>query len=644
MPLDAEAPNLDDRTFDQIFEALRLRIPQYTPEWTDFNESDPGVTLLQLFAWLTEQINYRLNRVPERNYIKFLQLLGLELRPAQPAVADVEFTPRPSADVRAIPKGAKLSAPPASGGDPLIFETDADLSITRVPLTDAQVWDGTAFTVVTEQNETEPGPFWPVGAQPQRGNALYLGFTPPPQPIAARTFPLQLRWRVFLPPAADAGRPQACAPQLAPPAPGVNLVWEYFPKRDALRWRKLSLFGDDSGAFTTEGYITMAGPAEIEPTVVGKVDEPRFWLRCRLESGTYPAGNAPRIEFVRPNTVPTRNLSTVADEIVGSSDGRPDQVHTVRRTPVARDTLVLETEAPGEPPQSWERVDDFLSSEPDDHHYVLNDTSGEIRFGDGRNGKIPLAASDIIARSYRFGGGAAGNVGAGAIATPITTLVGVESVTNRRPAVGGSDEQDADDLKARAPHELRRRSRAVTGDDFASFAEEMGGVRRAAALPLVHPGHEGVEVPGAVTVVIVPDSEDPAPQPSSDLIRAVCGYLESYRLLTSEVYVKGPDYQRISVEAHVAIRQYAAPDKVKQDVLERLRVALNPNTRQFGLDFHPTTLYAEIIGVTDVVSVERLAILVDGLPHDVDEPLRVPLGGLVYGADHDITPTLAVDR
>jgi predicted phage baseplate assembly protein len=644
MPLEAEAPNLDDRTFDDIFQALRLRIPQYTPEWTDFNESDPGITLVQLFAWLTEQILYRLNQVPDRSYIKFLQLIGLELRPAHPAVAHIEFTPRPGAAIQPITGGSRLSAQPASGGDPLIFETDADLAITHAQLTDVQVWNGTAFTVVTDQNETDARPFWPLGSSPQPGNALYLGFTPPAQPTGERLFPLQLRWRVYLPTATQAGRPQRCAPSMAPPQPPVTLAWEYFPRQDALRWRRLNLFADESAAFTREGYITVGGPDDIAATKVGNFKEPRLWLRCRFDRGNYPADFVPEIDLIRPNTVPVRNLSTIADEVVGTSDGRPDQTYTLRRTPVPSGTLVLETEVSGEAAETWTRVDDFLCSTADDLHYVLNENTGEIRFGDGRQGRIPFTSADIVARSYRFGGGTAGNVGPGTITTPITALLGVESVTNQRPAVGGRDEEQLDDLKARAPREIRRRSRAVTEEDFASLASEVGGVRRAAAIPLRHPAHCDVEVPGTVTVVIVPDSDDPAPQPSSDLIRAVCTYLEDYRLLTTEVFVEGPRYQRIFVDARVAAQPYAAPDTVERDVINRLSDALDPNTREFGIDFYPTSLYAVILGVSDVLSVERLAVQVDGVPRDATKPVIVPPGGLVFGADHDITVTPARDR
>ena len=79
-------PALDDRSFEQLMREVRARIPVHTPEWTNFNESDPGVTILELFAFLTENLLYRGNRIPEANRLKFLSMLGISLQPASPGV------------------------------------------------------------------------------------------------------------------------------------------------------------------------------------------------------------------------------------------------------------------------------------------------------------------------------------------------------------------------------------------------------------------------------------------------------------------------------------------------------------------------------------------------------------------------------
>ena len=84
-------PRLDDRGYADLRAELIRRIPVHSPEWTDHNVSDPGVTLIETFAWMTDQLIYRLNRVPERNYIKFLELIGVTLFPPTAARGDVTF-------------------------------------------------------------------------------------------------------------------------------------------------------------------------------------------------------------------------------------------------------------------------------------------------------------------------------------------------------------------------------------------------------------------------------------------------------------------------------------------------------------------------------------------------------------------------
>ncbi|MFZ5475676.1 MAG: baseplate J/gp47 family protein [Myxococcota bacterium] len=85
-------PNLDDRRYEDILREARALIPQYTPEWTNLGDADPGMTLVQLFSWMTEMVIYRLNQVPDKTYIHFLNFIGEERKPARPAIAPVTFT------------------------------------------------------------------------------------------------------------------------------------------------------------------------------------------------------------------------------------------------------------------------------------------------------------------------------------------------------------------------------------------------------------------------------------------------------------------------------------------------------------------------------------------------------------------------
>ncbi|MGH2901638.1 MAG: putative baseplate assembly protein, partial [Solirubrobacteraceae bacterium] len=82
---------LDNRGFQELVSEARTRIAQRCPEWTEHNVSDPGITLIELFAWMTEMTTYRLNRVPDKIYVRLLEMLGVPLRPATPARTNIRF-------------------------------------------------------------------------------------------------------------------------------------------------------------------------------------------------------------------------------------------------------------------------------------------------------------------------------------------------------------------------------------------------------------------------------------------------------------------------------------------------------------------------------------------------------------------------
>jgi hypothetical protein len=163
----------------------------------------------------------------------------------------------------------------------------------------------------------------------------------------------------------------------------------------------------------------------------------------------------------------------------------------------------------------------------------------------------------------------------------------------------------------------------------------------------------------------VPDSTDTPPQPSSDLIRHVCDQLNNHRLLTTELFVKGPEYQEIKVEVRVAAEPYAPLDSVARNVKNAINEYLDPlgrhknlqaqngvmsneipvddNSNQrggwnFGQELYPTNLFSEILRVGQVAAVRSLGITVNGRPHtNLTDPVIVPHDGLVYGSDdHEI--------
>ena len=128
MPI--QSPQLDDLRYDAVVQQLLRRIPVYAPEWTDWNDSDPGVTLIQLFSHLAEQVGYRLNQVPEKNYIELLKLLGVRVRPALAATSriGVFLTDPPVLEGFILEARSRFIGKSASAPAP-IFESDVDVDL-----------------------------------------------------------------------------------------------------------------------------------------------------------------------------------------------------------------------------------------------------------------------------------------------------------------------------------------------------------------------------------------------------------------------------------------------------------------------------------------------------------------------------------
>src|SRR5262244_2727721 len=134
--------------------------------------------MMQVFAWLAELLTYRMNKVPELNYVKFLQLIGIELNPAEPAQAEVTFPVKDSfaGAVVIVPERTQITADPSDGGAPITFETERSLIALKAKLTALLAYDGYAYTSVTAENDDATLGFQPFGPAASDNSALLLGF------------------------------------------------------------------------------------------------------------------------------------------------------------------------------------------------------------------------------------------------------------------------------------------------------------------------------------------------------------------------------------------------------------------------------------------------------------------------------------
>lgn len=645
MPLKDQTPQIDVRTWQDIVDEVRSRIPHYTPEWTDFNDSDPGITLTQVFAHLAEMLLFRMNSVPELAYVKFLELIGIELTPAQAAQVEVSFAVADGVlDATVlVPKGTQVSAP-GDDGPPLVFETERALTALACQLMAVQVDDSAQFRNVTRSNAEASAGFDPLGADPREGAALVLGLGFPDGHPNQNKFPaLAIDLALWAQDNLRAPRVRQCGGGDTRAYASAQLQWEGW---NGSLWVQLDGLSDDTVALTRSGHMVLRVPSnaalaraylgdyEALNNDTGEAQPPLFWLRLRLVQTAYEV--APRLLAVRINTVPALQAQTVRNEVLGGTNGEPNQSFTLANKPVlklAGSPVVVDIDQ-GQGAQAWFAVDDLLGAGPRDRQLALHYSSGDMLTGDGENGAVPVANAvnpdaNVVVRQYRFGGGTQGNVAARAINNLLTPIVGLDAgaTSNLFAATGGADEEGLDAAKKRAARSLRARDRAVTAEDFELLAQAAGNVARAKALPLTHPQFPGVKVPGAVSVIVVPGRRSnslpaigtPPPLPSDGLLRLVCDHLDERRLLTTEVFVLAPTYVPLEVQLQVVITDDADSRKVKEDVELALRTYFDPllgGDSGTGWPFGGALRYSKIVQrvfrVDGIDSVPDLRLTLDG--------------------------------
>jgi hypothetical protein len=606
------APNLDDRGFQQLVDDAKRFIQDRCPTWTNHNVSDPGVTLVEAFAWMTDLLLYRLNRVPDRNYLRFLELIGVRLFPPVAARARVSFRLSAQQDTTVtIPRGTVVSTRRTVTERAIEFTTMADLRVVpaRSVLVASSI-DGRTLRDHTRQLGFGSG-FTCFDARPKVGDALYIGFDrPAPSLIVLLRLTCTVSGHGI-----DPTRPP--------------LVWEAW---DGARWRRCPLEQDTTNGLNTSGVIELHLPAGHAVRDVGGT--PAAWLRCRVVERRGAPGyrESPRIVNVVGaavgGDVEAVHGAQVPGEILGTSEGVAGQVFRLSQAPVptTSDPVVIEVSAaadarpaalpavtaPAEPHladgrggaasgpggrddadqagwTAWRVVGSFAASGPDDRHVTVDPASGEVRFGplvrqhDGtvqQYGAVPPKGATVRVRPYQTGGGQTGNVVARGLNTLRTSIPYVAAVYNRLPASGGVDGETVDEAKVRGPLTLRHRDRAVTLEDFEVLSQEAApeiarvrcvvdesgenaGVVRVLAVPRCTPDTDGrLEL----AQLLVPDRT----------LEAIRTHLDERRLVGTRVIVEPPHYVAFALVTRLRCTALAGPDQVRDDALRALYRYFNP--------------------------------------------------------------------
>jgi predicted phage baseplate assembly protein len=640
------APHLDDRTFQNLVDEAKRMVQQRCPEWTDHNVSDPGVTLIETFAYMVDQLIWRLNRVPEKNYIKFLELIGVTLRPPTAARAELTFWLTAALDeVVTVPSGTQASTP-RTEFEGVVFTTVDTLSITPC----SRVYVATEIDNL-QVNHTETldngAPFYAFARVPNVGDAFYVGLS---SAVPNHAVALDLECDI---------EGVGVDPRYPP------IVWEAWVGNG---WTECEVERDETGGLNRNGSVVLHLPKD-HTAHAGILRLNGGWVRCRIVQNQewQPAYSAsPRIHSVTARTagasVEAVNAEVVRDEIVGLSEAVPGQRFPLQHRPVVPIeggyTVDVSALAGWE---EWTQVETFAMSGPDDQHVMIEEVTGEIVFGpavreaDGSLrsfGKVPEKGAAIRIKEYRTGGGRLGNVAHNTITELRDAVPFVASVSNRKGALGGGDGETMENAKLRGPISLRTRHRAVTRDDYEHLAVAASPeVARARCVPA---DGDAVEA-GAVRVLVVPHVEDGENgaldfgqlAPSDALLQTVTSYLDERRVVGSRVAVSSAAYIPISIVARMRAKPRYDARKLEKAALEALYTYFHPvrggpdgTGWPFGRAVAPGEAYSVLNGVPGVEAVEDVR-LYPALPLENKREAQVPLispgpNELVFSWDHQV--------
>jgi predicted phage baseplate assembly protein len=577
------AIDLDDRRFQDLVSEARLRIHRACPEWTEHNVSDPGITLIELFAWMTEMTIYRLNRVPDKLHVALMELLGIRLDGPTGAHTNLRFRLSAPADRSIeIPGGeTEIGTRRTATEDSIVFQVDEDFTIPPARPAAYVVQRGSKYSEigVVDGTAKPQGPDQvPFSAPPLVGDALYLGFE---EDIGKLIIEVSME--------ASTARGAGVDPEDPP------LRWEVSAGDG--QWEDAEVLEDLTGGFNYgSGTVELQCPprSAIEPLAGKRLR----WLRCRIDDKTRTGASTtythpPEIYSITAAPVgallESSHSARAESEILGVSDGTPGQVFQLRNAPVLKPRTGEHLEVQDPESGDWERWElreNFVDSTPFERHYTLDVVSGEIELGpairetDGgwsQYGAVPAKGAVVRVSQYRYGGGRAGNVSAGALNVLRSPIPGIDTVVNPAPASGGVDAEPIEHARARASMEIRTRYRAVTAEDFEFLAGEASPrVARAVCLAPAEPG-------GPVPLPILPHVFPADRQlryedlvPDEPLLREVAEYLDARRLIGTQLQLLPCKFRGLSVVLNLQASPLADTARVEEDVAHALYTYLNP--------------------------------------------------------------------
>ena len=683
----------DTENYDQIFEEARGKIASIYPEWTDYNYHDPGITMLELFAWLKEGQQFYLDQTGEEQKDKFLKLLGTKRQRKEAAYAMLTMNTKQNL---ILPKGMPFYA------DTISYE-----SVTRNYILKEDImkcfYGRERILEYIDKRQIEFGhklKLYMFGNTPSSGDAFYIGLNAPlpPHMEVSIFFDLFEDYEVMRNPLTN---------ELAVPFSSFRV--EYFTKQG---WLPVCNLKDETYGFLQDGQIFF----ELkEDMVKGNVyGESGYFLRIYLTSAEYDVppvltglginvlkvrqaehllehGKAKdflfledrvvevlgdtfltlygendiyietnellqeipvfekyldaeqavcKFRFVMPEGINkissiyfvNENQEGRRKKTIGFGNGYPNQVYELFDEYIEYDSfaLMVEKEEGMQKYVIWEKVSDFAASTPEDRHYILDTRTGRIQFGDSIHGLAPEGEIRIL--SYVRTLGKEGQVKAGKINQMAKELSVSAVVYNPKGSVGGLREETYEESFIRVQKELKCPVTAVTYEDYEGYVRKTPGLMIANCKALT-PGEVKEIFPyydeSAITMVVKPFAKLRGKKLMGIYRKNILQYLEQFRMTGTSIYLIRPEYVQFELYVEVVIKSHYIQAE------EEMKKTVEEYFQALGKEFGGCVRYSKLYGVIDMLPyVKQLRTLTlevkgAGVKHLPDGSIQVPPNGVV---------------
>ncbi len=648
--------NLDNEYFDDILDNARNSIASIYPEWTDFNYHDPGITMLEMFAWLKESQQYYLNKIGSENIKKYLKLLGFERRTKKPSATEVSVIYEN--DITAA-KGTKLYS-----GD-ICFEADRRTYISSSCINAFICDHGSEKKVIADEQIRFGGNLNLLPFSDRSSGKFYIGFD---KPLAHKE--LHLMWLDI---ASEDGIERNPISDPESFTPLVDLFIEYY---DGIRWRNL-IWADNTYGFLFPGTIEFSLEKPHAKTTVGGHEA--YYIRFSIRGGEYdalpvikkvcfnllpvtqrdtqaeytdlPAGDEVRLltelaavgetrVFLKDRNnvfTPVRSFEKQIDEqtgevicrihggsrsqgirvvnmtadfsaegAIGYGTGLPFQEYDLETKDVEYESFALMTELPGSSGKyvQWEKVSDFSTAGTDDFVYMLDTEKGTIRFGDCIHGMAP--EGEIIIIAFSLTKGAQGMAAKG----KINEIKGFDRseiyVENLCASVGGCDEETIEDCIVRAQKLLKTTDTIVSDDDCERCINMTQGLRIEKCRVIKNNKRDGM----VTAVVVKPYAQNGMGTPNERYIKNILDALEPHRMLGAQFRIVRPEYAQVLVYADITASKNVP--NLRENVKNAVVGFFNEIKDDFGARIVYSELYELIDSIDGVLSVNVLSMQIDG--------------------------------